>query len=256
MTSTNTITVQPIGGPTAIVEIAGLRIVLDPTFDPPGDYEAGNGLTLSKLAGPAVAVDAVGPLDVALVSHDQHPDNLDAAGRRLLGEVATVLTTTEGAGRLGDGARGLAPYETVEVGGSLKVTAVPAQHGPDGTEHLTGPVVGFVLKADGAPTVYVSGDNASVAVAREINDRLGPFDVAILNVGGAQVPFFDDPYVTLSNERAIEVARALSPRTVVALHHDGWSHFTQDASSLAAAFEAAGLGDRLRLIEPGTTEEI
>jgi L-ascorbate metabolism protein UlaG (beta-lactamase superfamily) len=256
MSQPSTIKIQPVGGPTAIVELAGLRLILDPTFDPPGDYDAGNGLTLTKLAGPAIGIDEVGRLDAVLLSHDQHADNLDDAGRGLLGTVPTVLTTTEGAARLGGDVRGLEPYESVRVGEALTVTAVPAQHGPEGTEHLSGPVVGFVLEADGAPRVYVSGDNASVDVARTIADRLGPFDIAILNVGGAQVPFFDDPYVTLSNERAVEVARALAPRAVVALHHDGWSHFTQDGESLRAAFVDAGLGDRLRLISPGTVEEV
>jgi L-ascorbate metabolism protein UlaG (beta-lactamase superfamily) len=254
-TQAKTLTVQPIGGPTAILELAGLRIVLDPTFDPPGEYDLGGGLTLAKLAGPAVPVAEIGPIDIALVSHDQHPDNLDEAGRRLLAEVAIVLTTVEGAERLGNGARGLEPYASVEVEG-LRITAVPAQHGPAGTEHISGPVVGFVLQADGAPSVYVSGDNAAVDVAREIHDRVGPFDVAILNVGGAQVPLFEDPYVTLSNERAVTVAQALAPRAVVALHHDGWGHFTQDGPSLAWAFAGAGLGDRLRLIAPGQIEAV
>lgn len=239
-----TITIQAVGGPTAIIEIADQRIILDPTFDPPGEYEGEEGLTLVKTAGPAVAVEGLGDLDIALVSHDQHADNLDHSGRQLLERVDAVLTTTEGAARLGGGTIGLAPYESRDFG-ELTVTAVPAQHGPVGTEHLTGQVVGFVLSAKDAPTVYVSGDNASVDVASEINDRLGPFDIAVLNVGGAQVPFFDDPLVTLSNERAVEVAGNLGSRAVVALHHHGWAHFTQDADSLQAAFEAAGLQDRL-----------
>lgn len=238
------VTVQAVGGPTAILEIAQQRLILDPTFDPPGEYDAGEGLTLVKTAGPAVPVDEVGHLDVALVSHDQHADNLDEAGRALLGRVGTVLTTAEGADRLGDGAIGLGPWESTQLG-DLTVTAVPAQHGPEGTEHLSGPVIGFVLTAEGAPSVYVSGDNASVEVATDINDRLGPFDIAILNIGGAQVPFFDDPYVTLSNERAVVVAQALGSRAVVALHHHGWEHFTQDAKSLRAAFEAAGITSQL-----------
>ena len=29
--------VAVLGGPTTVVDIAGLRIVADPTFDPPGD---------------------------------------------------------------------------------------------------------------------------------------------------------------------------------------------------------------------------
>jgi L-ascorbate metabolism protein UlaG (beta-lactamase superfamily) len=28
-----------IGGPTALIEVAGYRLLTDPTFDPPGDYE-------------------------------------------------------------------------------------------------------------------------------------------------------------------------------------------------------------------------
>jgi len=51
-------------------------------------------------------------------------------------------------------------------GGELRITGVPAQHGPAGTEHLTGEVRGFVLSGVGLPTVYVSGANASLAVVR------------------------------------------------------------------------------------------
>lgn len=131
---------------------------------------------------------------------------------------------------------------------------MPAQHGPAGTEHISGPVVGFVLQADGWPAVYVSGDNAAVAVAREIHDRIGPFDVSLLNVGGAQVPMFDDPYVRLNNERAVEVAEAFGSTRIVPLHHDSWGHFTQDAASLKDPFGAAGRSEQLRLIAPGETE--
>ena len=31
------ITVQAVGGPTALLELGGLRILTDPTFDPPGE---------------------------------------------------------------------------------------------------------------------------------------------------------------------------------------------------------------------------
>lgn len=245
-----TLSIRPVGGPTAILEMAGRRIVVDP----PGEYALGP-LTLTKLAGPAVALDEIGPLDVALVSHDQHADNLDDAGRALLETVDTVLTTTAGAERLGGAAVGLEPYAVRQLG-DLTVTAVPAQHGPEGTEEVSGPVIGFVLTAPGTGAVYVSGDNASTEVVRAINARLGPFAVALLNIGGAQVPFFDDPYVTLSNARAVEVARLLGKTTIVPLHHDGWGHFTQDSASLQREFAEAGLAERLRVIEPGRAEAV
>ena len=48
----------------------GLRIVSDPTFDDPGPHGY-----LTKTAGPAVPEDQLGPVDLVLVSHDNHPDN-------------------------------------------------------------------------------------------------------------------------------------------------------------------------------------
>ena len=45
-----------IGGPTALIEYGGLRILTDPTFDPPGDHpRPGSSIVLRKLIGPAAA---------------------------------------------------------------------------------------------------------------------------------------------------------------------------------------------------------
>ncbi|MFE2631253.1 MBL fold metallo-hydrolase, partial [Streptomyces sp. NPDC059374] len=79
--------VTVLGGPTAVIDMGGLRIVSDPTFD-----EAGPHGYLTKTAGPARAEDAVGPVDLVLVSHDLHPDNLDERGRSFALTAPLVLT--------------------------------------------------------------------------------------------------------------------------------------------------------------------
>ena len=56
------------------------------------------------------------------------------------------------------------------------MTAVRADHGPPEVAARNGPVIGFVLRGAGLPTIYVSGDNSSVDVAREIASEHGPFD--------------------------------------------------------------------------------
>ena len=56
------LTVLLVGGPTAVLEYAGLRLLTDPTFDPPGEHEGG----LTKLTGPAVAADESAPIDAVL----------------------------------------------------------------------------------------------------------------------------------------------------------------------------------------------
>ncbi|MEU4542523.1 MBL fold metallo-hydrolase [Nonomuraea dietziae] len=234
------------GGPTAVIELGGVRLVVDPTFDPPGDYPVG-ARVLTKTAGPAFGPE---PADVVLLSHDQHPDNLDTSGRAYLETVPLVLSTGQAAGRLGGAVRALPNWESVEVG-ALRVTGVPAQHGPDGSEHLTGEVTGFVLSGEGLPTVYVSGDNASLDVVRTIRSRLGAVDVAVLFAGAARTPLLGPVDLTLSSEAAAEAARILEASEVVPLHFEHWAHFTQGRSTLEEAFERASLSGRLRLLKPG-----
>jgi L-ascorbate metabolism protein UlaG (beta-lactamase superfamily) len=132
-----TLRITLIGGPTALLETAGFRLLTDPTFDPPGQYRLAY-TTLIKTAHPALTPEAVGNVDAVLLSHDQHADNLDHAGRAFLPRAGRVLTTLAGAQRLGDPVEGLMPWQTVELkaadGSRLRVTATPARHGPAGIE--------------------------------------------------------------------------------------------------------------------------
>ncbi|MEU4113202.1 MBL fold metallo-hydrolase [Kitasatospora sp. NPDC028055] len=242
--------IRVFGGPTALIEFGGLRFLTDPTFDEPGDYPRGGGRALTKTAPSPVTPAAIGPVDAVLLSHDEHPDNLDTSGRALLPTVPLVLTTTSGAERLGGTARGLAPWESVELarpdGGSVTVTAAPALHGPEGAEAVLGQVIGFVLTAPDLPSVYVSGDNASLALVEEIAERFGPLDTAVLFAGAARPGPFDGALLTLDSAQAAEAAVLLGARRVVPAHFDSWAHFTEGRTALEAAFAAAGLGDRLQ----------
>src|ERR1700744_5226693 len=115
-----------VGGPTTVLDLGGLRVVSDPTFDPPGPHGY-----LTKTEGPAVARGELGPVDLVLISHDNHPDNLDDSGRELALSSSLVLPEVEPAG---GAARpwGLGPWTSHVVvcpdGGELIVTAVAAVH--------------------------------------------------------------------------------------------------------------------------------
>ncbi|UGT60599.1 MBL fold metallo-hydrolase [Nocardia asteroides] len=236
-----------VGGPTLRFRYAGRSWLTDPTFDEPGDYPGP--VPLHKLHGPAVPRAELGPIDVVLLSHDEHADNLDTAGRELLGEVPLVLSTP-GAGERIPGVRGLAAWQTVAVG-EVEVTAVPALHGPAGCEPVTGVVTGFVLRAAGEPVVYLSGDNASVEVVARIVERAGPIDVAVLNVGAANVGLFGDADVTLNARSAVRAAELLGAAVVVPVHGEGWAHFSETLEHLRRTFEYAGRAEQLRIPVPG-----
>lgn len=255
--SNREIFVRLVGGPTALVTYADLRLLTDPTFDPPGDYERGPTI-LRKLAGPAIPAERIGPVDAVLLSHDHHADNLDRTGREFLTRAGRVLTTRAGAKRLGGNAVGLEPYETVELerreGGPVRVTAVPAEHGDAEVAPRNGPVIGFVLQAADAPSLYVSGDNASADVVQGIVDELGPIPVAVLFTGAANVPeVHGDVRVTLTAEDAVRAARVLGARAVIPIHNHGWRHFTESAEDVRDAFARAGLTDTLVVPAPGET---
>jgi L-ascorbate metabolism protein UlaG (beta-lactamase superfamily) len=252
------VTVRLIGGPTVLLEVGGLRLLTDPSFDRPGPFASG-----SRTLPPAVSAEEIGALDAVLLSHDQHGDNLDPAGRVLLGRVPLVLTTSDGAARLGGTARALLPWYHLSLdradGGALRITGVPAQHlcgmvgekyGPDGTTYLTCPVTGFVLSGVDVPTVYVSGDNASLDVVREVSRRCGPIDAAVLFAGAARTELVDG-YLTLTAEAAAQAAEILGPAMVIPAHVDGWGHDTENLDDIRAAFARYGIADRLCVLAAG-----
>lgn len=248
-TSSEQVPVQVFGGPTALIEYGGLRFLTDPTFDAPGTYPSGLAKTASASAAPA----DLGRIDVVLLSHDEHADNLDTSGRALLAEVPLTLTTPSGAGRLGGTARPLKDWESIDLdrpgGGKVTVTGVPALHGPGAREDLepiVGEVVGFVLSGVGLPTLYVSGDNAQLPLVREIADRFGPVDTAVL-FGAVRTDLLDRQLLTLDSAQAAEAARILGARRIVPVHFDSWAHFTEGREQLVGAFTAAGLIDRVEL---------
>lgn len=250
--------VTVLGGPTAVIDIGGLRVVSDPTFDPAGPQGY-----LTKTAGPAVDEDAVGAVDLVLVSHEAHPDNLDVRGRAFAKTAPLVLTGPVAAERLGPPATGLSPWTAHTLprpdgGGDLTVLAVPAVHGPeDGERDANGDVncevTGFVLSGQGLPTVYVSGDNASIRTVAEISRRVPDIAAALLHAGAARVPAkFDGRPLSLDSRRAAAAAAVLGAPTVIPAHYDGWAHFSEGLPDIERAFHEAGLSSLLRVAPHGT----
>ncbi|MFH8559008.1 MBL fold metallo-hydrolase [Streptomyces celluloflavus] len=245
------ITATHIGTATALVEAGPLRLLTDPVFDPaPATYVHGP-ITLRSTAHPALTAAELPPVDAVLLSHDEHPDNLDDTGRALL-PGKTVLTTVSGAGRLGAGAVGLAPWQTRELtahGRTLRITATPGRHDP------VGDVIGFVLETPGEDgAVYISGDTVHFPELDEIGRRF-TIDTAFLHLGAARLAAAaGDDLLTMDGAQGAALARSLGARTVVPLHYASWEHFTEDRADITAAFAAEGIADRLHWLTPGRPE--
>jgi L-ascorbate metabolism protein UlaG (beta-lactamase superfamily) len=241
------IRITHVGGPTALIEAAGWRLLTDPTFDPPGGhYRFGWGTSSDKLVGPAVSAESIGPIDAVLLSHDQHDDNLDAAGRALLPRAGVVITTPAGAGRIGGGALGLEPWEQtrLEADGRapIDVTATPCRHGPPLSGPIVGDVTGFALEWEGQRhgQVWISGDTVLYDGVRQVADRLR-VGTAIVHLGGVRFPVSGPLRYTMTAAEAVELLGAIGPQAVVPIHYEGWKHFREGRDQAEREFARTGL---------------
>lgn len=262
-----TLRITHIGGPTALIEVGGWRLLTDPTFDPAGGrYSFGWGTGSRKLAGPAIAAADLPPIDAVLLSHDHHEDNLDPAGRALLPAAGTVLTTVAGAKRLGGNARGLAPWQSTrleETGDAarppLEITATPCRHGPPLSRPLVGDVIGFAIRSGGQQhgVLWISGDTVLYDGVREVADRL-KVDVAVMHLGGVRFPVTGPLRYTMTAGEAIELCQAIRPRTIVPLHYEGWKHFREGRDAIERELAAApeDLRSKVRWLPFGEAVEL
>lgn len=262
----NKITVTYLGGPTVILDIDGFRLMTDPTLDPKGaTFMIGDKPGYWKTEGPATT--DIGKINVVLLSHDQHGDNLDNAGRALLKTVDKTITTKVGAQRLGGNAIGLAPWESIQLldtprlagdgnepwhTSQLLVTGTPARHGPAGSEALTGDVTGFIVST-GATQLYITGDTVFYEGVKQVAEKFNPKYVFVF--AGAAKP--RGPFnVTMGTNDVLDTAAAFPNATIIPVHFEGWSHYTETGDMLQQSFNALGIGNRLMILQPGITQKL
>ena len=180
-----------IGGPTALIEVGGWRLLTDPTFDPPGRSTIRLGHASRKLAGPAVAA-----------------ADLARSTRSCSATTTTRTTSTRPAARccprgrrhhdrpqapkrLGGErprARGLADHAARGAGRPpVEITATPCRHGPPLCRPLVGDVIGFALDWDGQEhgALWISGDTVLYDGVREVADRLESAPRSSISVASA-----------------------------------------------------------------------
>lgn len=134
-----------------------------------------------------------------------------------------------------------------------KAAESPQQLNP-GIEPIAGEVTGFVLGiSEPGDAICITGDTVWYEGVAEVARRFRPC-LVILFAGSARPrgPF----HVTMDNNDAIETAHAFSNAKIVALHNEGWAHFTVSQADVVRAFGTLGLASRLQTLERGRPEHI
>ncbi|RPA81753.1 Metallo-hydrolase/oxidoreductase [Ascobolus immersus RN42] len=248
---------------TSLIRIRNTTFLTDPIFDSSEVtylYEPTN-VTLVKDHNPAIAIDALPPIHHILLSHEDHPDNLDHLGRTLLNG-RSVLTTPDGHKNLQPrpGVQAMKPWKSIIVDGpggdKWKITGTPCIHTPPGE------CTGFVLEAadgsfgtdpdNGLPRAFwFSGDTILFPELVEGLKKRFKIVCGLVNLGGAKAPAPDGTEfkITMDGKDAEMLVNAIGMEKLVPIHFTGWKHFRQEMGEMKEQLE--GLGERVVWVVPG-----
>ncbi|MDB5874851.1 MAG: hypothetical protein JWQ07_4293 [Ramlibacter sp.] len=215
-----------LGHSTVLIEIDGLRVLTDPVWGPRASP--------TRLAGPKrfqpvpIALRAMPPIDLVLVSHD-HYDHLDYPTIRELARLDVPFVTSLGVGAHLE-AFGIAPERITELDwwetyklpkGELTVTAAPSQHfSGRGLKDRDATLWSSLVIKSPRHSVFFSGDTGLTTEYAAIRERLGPFDLVMLEIG-AYHPSWGD--IHLGPVNAMEAHALLGGGAFLPVH---WGTFS------------------------------
>ena len=216
-----------LGHSTVLIEIDGARVLTDPVW--------GTRASPFRLVGPKrfqpmpLKLRDMPEVDVVVISHD-HYDHLDYPTIRALARHSRVPFVTS----LGVGAHlqgwGVAPERITELdwweshrvpGTGLTITAAPSQHfSGRGLKDRNATLWSSLVFTGERHKVFFSGDTGLTTEYALIRDRLGPFDLVMLEVGAFHPSWGD---IHLGPENALKAHALLGGGVLLPVH---WGTFS------------------------------
>ena len=213
-----------LGHSTVLVEIDGRRVLTDPVW--------GERASPTRFAGPKrfqpvpVPISGLPPLDAIIISHD-HYDHLDYPTilEFLKSDVPIVTSLGVGAhleawGIPAQRIKELDWWESADLGNGLTITAAPSQHFSGrsvGDRNLT--LWSSMVVRGPKHSFFFSGDTGLTPEYEEIRQKLGPFDLIMLEVGAFHPAWGQ---IHLGPENALKALQLLGGGNFLPVH---WGTF-------------------------------
>jgi L-ascorbate metabolism protein UlaG (beta-lactamase superfamily) len=252
-----------IGHATFLIQTAAGHILTDPMYS----QRAGpfNRLGPIRVRQPAVRFDDLPPIAIVLLSHN-HYDHCDLSTLRMLARRFDPLVITP----IGNGplvrSTGIRRVEELDWWEDAKEAPVPIALTPayhfsartpfDKNRALWG---GFMIQVDDR-RIFFTGDSAYAPFFREIRQRRGPIDLALIPIGAYEPRWFMH-VVHMNPAEAVQAHLDLGAPPSIAMHYGTFQLTTEgideplralaearDASGISPSqFRAPGFGESLRI---------
>jgi len=241
------------GHSSSLLEIDGVRILIDPVWDPRASFVTWAGP--KRFFPPTVALEELPRLDAVVFSHD-HYDHLGARTVKQLAGMKS-MQTTRWVTPLGVGRRlhergvkaelihELNWTDSVEIG-PVKLTSLPARHfsGRGIFDRNKTLWTSYVI-AGPQHRVYYGADSGEWSGFEEIGREYGPFDLTMLEIG-AYNPLWAD--IHMGPDGAARTFQALGGKGLLMPIH--WALFDLALHAWRQPIERTFAIDGLRLFSP------
>lgn len=217
---------------------------------------------------PPIALEELPPIRGVILSHD-HYDHLDRASIQYLAQTTDIFLTPLGVGdRLVEWGVDAAKvhqldwWQSIDVDG-LHFTATPAQHfsGRSLFDSNSTLWASWVIVDDDL-RVFFSGDTGYFDGFKTIGERLGPFDVTLLETGAYDPQW---PYVHMQPTQTMQAHIDLRGQWLMPIHNgtfdlamhrwqDPFEQITALATQRGVALATPRMGERLDLAAPHAGE--
>lgn len=247
---------------TLVLTIHGLNVLVDPMLSPVGAMEpianAGNQWRIPLVPLPLSDEEVqqlLQTLDAVLVTHT-HRDHWDASARDLLPKQLPILCQPEDQGVFEQaGFSHVLPVTQHMTWQGLEIERTGGQHGTGELGKKMGPVSGFVIQAEGEPSVYIAGDTIWCADVEHALHQFSP-QVVVLNAGAATYVTGGGP-ITMNEEDVCHVCsrcnmdQSIPEARIMAVHMETINHCRLTRAALKTAIEKAGFERQVLIPQDG-----
>jgi L-ascorbate metabolism protein UlaG (beta-lactamase superfamily) len=241
---------------TLVIQIGDTRLLIDPMLDPPGAQppvaETPNPRPNPLVPLPVDPLEAVAGVSAILVTH-LHGDHFDRTALGVVPRDRPILCQPRDQMMfVRAGLQATVVNEPVEIGG-VRVSRTTGQHGTGAIGQEMGDSSGYVIAADGEPTLYVAGDTVWCP---EVEEAIATHDPAVIVVNAGAARFIQGDPITMDVPDVVATCNAAPDAVIVAVHMEAMNHCGLGRAGLRTAIDAAGLAGRVATPADGETLEL